>query len=113
MPHVVALDSKTGNVVWDVEAADYHSSYVFTLAPLIVKNMVIVGIAGGEYGVQGFIDAYSAETGKRLWRFNTIPAPGEPHHDSWKGDSWKFGGAPAWLTGSYDPGTESSLLAHR
>jgi alcohol dehydrogenase (cytochrome c) len=106
--HVIALDSKTGNVVWDVAAADYHSAYVFTLAPLIVKDMVIVGIAGGEYGVQGFIDAYSAETGKRVWRFKTIPAPGEPHNDSWKGDSWKTGGAPAWLTGSYDP--ELNLL---
>ena len=106
--HVIALDSKTGNVVWDVEAADYHSGYVFTLAPLIVKDKVIVGISGGEYGVGGFIDAYSAETGKRLWRFNTVPAPGEPGHESWGGDSWKTGGAPAWLTGSYDP--ELNLL---
>ncbi len=101
--HVMALDSKSGNVVWDVEAADYHSGYVFTLAPLVVKDKVIVGISGGEYGVSGFIDAYSAETGKRLWRFNTVPAPGEPGHESWGGDSWKTGGAPAWLTGSYDP----------
>ena len=101
--HVVALDSKTGNVVWDVAAADYHSAYVFTMAPLAVKDKIIVGIAGGEYGVRGFIDAYSAATGKRLWRFNTVPAPGEPGHETWKGDSWKTGGAPAWLTGSYDP----------
>lgn len=101
--HVIALDSKTGNVVWDVEAADYRAANVFTMAPLIVKDKIIVGVAGGEYGVRGFIDAYSAENGKRLWRFNTIPGPGEPGHETWKGDSWKTGGAPAWLTGSYDP----------
>ena len=101
--HVIALDRKTGNVVWDVEAADYHSAYVFTVAPLVVKDEIIVGVAGGEYGVRGFIDAYSAETGKRRWRFNTIPAPEEPGHETWSGDSWKTGGAPAWITGSYDP----------
>lgn len=101
--HVIALDNKTGNVIWDVEAADYHSAYVFTVAPLVVKDKIIVGVAGGEYGVRGFIDAYSASNGKRLWRFNTVPSPGEPGSETWKGDSWKTGGAPAWLTGSYDP----------
>ena len=101
--HVIALDRKTGNVVWDVVAADYRQAYVFTVAPLVVKDKIIVGVAGGEYGVRGFIDAYSAETGKRVWRFNTVPAPGEPGHETWAGGSWKTGGAPAWLTGSYDP----------
>lgn len=101
--HVIALDSKTGNVVWDVTAADYRAGYVFTMAPLVVKDKIIVGISGGEYGVRGFIDAYSAATGQRLWRFNTVPAPGEPGHETWSGDSWKTGGAPAWVTGSYDP----------
>jgi alcohol dehydrogenase (cytochrome c) len=101
--HVVALDRITGNVVWDVAAADYHQAYVFTGAPLLVKDMIIVGVAGGEYGVRGFIDAYNAETGRRVWRFNTVPGPGEPGHDTWAGDSWKTGGAPAWITGSYDP----------
>src|SRR5713226_4583656 len=102
--HVLALDSKTGNVVWDVQAADYRQAYVFTVAPLMVKDKIIVGVAGGEYGVRGFIDAYYCESGKRAWRFYTVPGPGEPGHETWAGDSWKTGGAPAWVTGSYDPG---------
>jgi alcohol dehydrogenase (cytochrome c) len=101
--HVLALDRKTGNVIWDVEAADYRQAYVFTVAPLVVKDKVIVGVAGGEFGVRGFIDAYYAESGKRAWRFYTVPGPGEPGHETWAGDSWKTGGAPAWVTGSYDP----------
>ena len=101
--HVVALDAKTGNVVWDVVAADYRKGYSFTLAPLAVKDKIIVGVAGGEFGIRGFIDAYDAETGKRAWRFYAIPGPGEPGHETWEGDSWKTGGSPAWLTGTYDP----------
>ena len=101
--HVIALDAKTGNLVWDVAAADYKQAYTFTVAPLAVKNEVIVGVSGGEYGVRGFVDAYDAATGKRLWRFNTVPGPGEAGHETWDGDSWKTGGAPAWITGSYDP----------
>jgi alcohol dehydrogenase (cytochrome c) len=103
--HVIALDAKTGNVVWDVAAADYRTGHSFTVAPLAVKNLVIIGVSGGEYGVRGFVDAYDAGTGARKWRFYTIPAPGEPGHDSWAGDSWKVGGAPAWNTGTYDPAT--------
>jgi alcohol dehydrogenase (cytochrome c) len=101
--HVIAFDQKTGNMIWDVTAADYRQAYVFTVAPLAVKDKIIVGVSGGEYGVRGFIDAYDAETGKRAWRFYTVPAPGEPHHETWAGDSWKTGGAPAWITGAYDP----------
>jgi len=101
--HVIALDRKTGNVIWDVEAADYRQAYVFTVAPLLVKDKIIVGVAGGEYGVRGFIDAYDTATGKRVWRFYTVPGPGEPGHETWAGDSWKTGGAPAWITGSFDP----------
>ena len=93
---------------WDVAAADADKGYSFTGAPLVVKDKVIVGVAGGEYGVRGFIDAYDAETGKRAWRFYTIPGDGEPGNDTWKGDSWKRGGAPTWVTGSYDP--ELNLL---
>src|SRR3984893_11768779 len=101
--HVIALDTKTGNVVWDVMAADYHQAYTFTVAPLVVKNEVIVGVSGGEYGIRGFVDAYSTATGRRLWRFETVAGPGQPGHETWAGDSWKTGGAPARITGSYDP----------
>ncbi len=102
---VIALDAKTGNTVWDVAAVDYTKGYSFTLAPLAIKNSVIVGVSGGEYGIRGFIDAYDADTGKRKWRFYTTPGPGEPGHDTWEGDSWKIGGAPAWITGVYDQET--------
>jgi alcohol dehydrogenase (cytochrome c) len=100
--HVIALDAKTGNVVWDVVAADYRTGHSFTVAPLAVKDLVVIGVSGGEYGVRGFIDAYDAATGKRRWRFYTVPGPGEPGNDTWEGDSWKVGGAPAWNTGTYD-----------
>ena len=101
--HVVALDSKTGNLIWDVETADYKLGYTFTVAPLVVKDKVVVGVSGGEYGIRGFIDAYDAETGQRAWRFYTIPAPHERGNETWAGDSWKRGGVPAWVTGAFDP----------
>jgi alcohol dehydrogenase (cytochrome c) len=107
--HVIALDAKTGNVVWDVNAFDYTKGYSITLAPLAVKNLVIVGVSGGEYGIRGFIDAYDANTGERKWRFYTVPGPGEAGHESWEGESWKIGGAPAWITGSYDPATNTTF----
>jgi len=100
--HVIALDAKTGNVVWDVVAADYRTGHSFTVAPLAVKDLVVIGVSGGEYGVRGFIDAYDAATGKRRWRFYTVPGRGEPGNETWEGDSWKVGGAPAWNTGTYD-----------
>ena len=75
-----------------------------TLAPLVVKDKVIVGVAGGEYGIRGFLAAYDAKTGKEAWRFYTIPGPGEPGHETWPADdSWQHGGASVWVTGSYDP----------
>lgn len=101
--HLVALDAKTGRVRWDVEVADHKLAYSITAAPLAVKDKIIVGIAGAEYGVRGFLDAYDARTGKRAWRFWTTPAPGEPGNESWSGDSWKYGGATTWVTGSFDP----------
>ncbi|HQR35215.1 MAG TPA: PQQ-dependent dehydrogenase, methanol/ethanol family [Blastocatellia bacterium] len=101
--HLVALDIHTGKPRWDVIVADYKLGYTMTAAPLAIKNQIIVGIGGGEYGIRGFLDAYDAKTGKRLWRFWTVPAAGEAGNETWSGDSWKTGGAPTWVTGSYDP----------
>lgn len=101
--HLVALDAQTGRVRWDAEVADYKLGYTITAAPLAVKGKIIVGIAGAEYGVRGFLDAYDAGTGDLAWRFWTTPAPGEAGNETWSGDSWKNGGATTWLTGSFDP----------
>jgi len=106
--HLVALDIHTGRVRWDVEVADYRAAYSITAAPLAVKDKIIIGIAGAEYGIRGFLDAYDAKTGERAWRFWTVPEPGQPGNDTWSGDSWKTGGAPTWLTGAYDP--QANLL---
>ena len=103
--HLIALDAKTGNVIWDQTTADYRKGYSITLAPLVIKNLVLIGVSGGEYGIRGFIDAYDANTGERKWRFNTVPSPGEQGIETWEGDSWKIGGAPAWITGTYDAKT--------
>jgi PQQ-dependent dehydrogenase (methanol/ethanol family) len=100
---VVALDARTGRVLWETQVADTMQGYTITAAPLAIRGKVIVGIAGGEFGVRGFLDAYDDATGKRLWRFYTVPGPGEPGNDSWNGGSWKRGSGATWLTGSYDP----------
>ena len=102
--HVIAVDARSGALRWDTTAADYKAGYSMTAAPLVVKDKVIVGMAGGEFGVRGFIDAYYAKTGKLAWRFWTVPGVGEPGHETWDGDSWKTGSATTWVTGSYDPG---------
>ena len=81
--------------------------YAATGAPLVVKDKIIVGMAGGEHSISGFLDAYDAVTGKRVWRFNTIPQPGEPNFGTWAGDSWKTGGVTTWNNGSYDPETNT------
>ncbi|MCY4599188.1 MAG: PQQ-dependent dehydrogenase, methanol/ethanol family [Acidobacteria bacterium] len=112
--HVVALDAATGAELWDVEVADKQVAYAFTLAPLAVKDKVVVGSTGGDQGIRGFIAALDAETGAEAWRFHTIPGPGEPGHETWEPcppnpetycdpEAWKHGGGAAWLTGSYDP----------
>ena len=85
--HLIALDARTGGILWDTIIADYKSGYSITAAPLIVKDKVVIGISGGEYGVRGFLDAYDMRTGKRAWRFWTVPGPGVPGHESWAGDS--------------------------
>ena len=100
---LIALDAKTGAVQWEAQSADPATGYSKTAAPLVIGDKVISGIAGGEYGIRGFLDAYDAKTGELAWRFYTIPGEGEPHNDTWEDDSWKTGGAPTWITGAYDP----------
>ena len=111
--HVVALDAKTGKVVWDTKVQDYKKGQYLTLMPLVVDGKVIVGGSGGEFGIRGYVVAYDADTGKELWRTFTIPGPGEPGHETWSGDDWKTGGGSAWMTGNYDPDTKTSLLGRR
>ncbi|MFL6414614.1 MAG: pyrroloquinoline quinone-dependent dehydrogenase [Bryobacteraceae bacterium] len=101
--HLVAVDAKNGKALWDTPVSRSEAGYSLTLAPLVVKDKVLVGSAGGEYGISGFLAAFDAKTGKQVWRFNTIAQPGEPGHETWAGDSWKHGGGSIWLTGSYDP----------
>jgi alcohol dehydrogenase (cytochrome c) len=101
--HIVAVDAKNGHLLWNTKVADPSAGYAITHAPLVVKDKVIVGTAGGEYGIRGFLAAYDVHSGKEAWRFNNIPGPGEKGHETWAGDSWKHGGASVWVTGSYDP----------
>ena len=102
--HLVALDRKTGAVIWDVAVGDLKKANAITAAPLVVKNKVIIGVAGGDFSSRGYIDAYDAQTGARVWRFNTIPGPGEPGSESWpNAEVAARGGGAVWVTGSYDP----------
>jgi alcohol dehydrogenase (cytochrome c) len=105
--HLIALDAKSGKELWNTEIADYKQGSAITSPPLIVKNLAITGYAGGEYGARGAIQAYDIATGKQVWKTWTIPGPGEPGNDTWKGDSWQHGGGNAWLVGSYDPKTNT------
>jgi alcohol dehydrogenase (cytochrome c) len=112
---LIALDARTGRPIWKTAVATTKDGYSITHAPLVVKDKVIVGVGGGEYGIRGFIAAYDAATGKEAWRFYTIPAPGEPGSETWQAcpkeaanafcdpDAWKHGGGSIWMTGSYDP----------
>ena len=101
--HLLAIDLQTGKLRWDTVVTDYRTGHAITGAPLAIGGKVLVGVAGGEYGIRGFVDAYDANTGRHVWRFWTVPGPGEPGNDSWQGASWKTGGASTWITGSYDP----------
>lgn len=100
--HLVALNASTGRKKWETRVADFRDGYSMTGAPLALGDRVVVGVAGGEFGIRGFIAAYAASDGRLLWKFNTVPGPGEAGHDTWAGDSWKTGGAPTWTTGAYD-----------
>ncbi len=106
--HVVALDNQTGKVIWDKKVGDYTYAETFTIMPMALRGKIIIGTAGAEYGVRGWIAALDAEKGDQVWKTFTIPGPGEPGNDTWAGDSWKYGGGSAWITGSYDP--ETNLL---
>jgi alcohol dehydrogenase (cytochrome c) len=100
---LIALDARSGRMLWKKEIADPSLGYTATAAPLAVKDKIIVGIAGAEGGIRGFLDAYDPKTGERIWRFWTVPAPGEPGSETWGGDAWQRGGASTWITGSFDP----------
>jgi alcohol dehydrogenase (cytochrome c) len=106
--HLIALQRDTGALLWDVEMADSRQNYGATGAPLVVNDLVIAGVSGGDEGVRGFLDAYRASTGERAWRFWTVPARGEPGSETWIGRAIEHGCAATWLTGTYDP--ESRLL---
>ena len=100
---VVALDAVSGDIVWEQAVEDYRTGYYMTMAPLVVDGKVMVGVSGGERGIRGFVTALDADTGTEVWKTYTIPGPGEPGNDSWPGDSWRTGGAPVWVTGTFDP----------
>jgi alcohol dehydrogenase (cytochrome c) len=112
---MIALDARTGRELWNTEVADYKQLYAMTVAPLALKDKVVAGVAGGERGIRGFLAAYDANTSREVWRFNTVPGPGEPGHETWLGpdgkpnDSYLHGGAPIWITGTYDPETNLTL----
>jgi len=99
---LVALDKSTGKVVWEKTVDDWHNGYTMTGAPLVIRDHVIIGVGGGEYGVRGYIKSYNAKSGALEWTTYTIPGPGEAGNDTWPGDTWKTGGAATWVTGTYD-----------
>jgi alcohol dehydrogenase (cytochrome c) len=100
---LVALDANTGKQRWIVKVADYRDGYTMTGAPLALGDRVVVGVAGGEFGIRGFLAAFDPADGRQLWKFHTVPGPGEAGHDTWTGNAWKTGGAPTWTVGAYDP----------
>ena len=101
--HLLCLDARSGHLLWDVPYAEGNKNYGATSAPLVVKDMVLVGTSGGDDGVRGFVAAFDAQTGKQSWRFWTIPAPGEPGSESWPGKLYLHGGGTTWMPGTYDP----------
>jgi len=108
---LIALDAHTGALLWEVQVADTMLGYSLTSAPLALKDKIVTGISGGEYGIIGFLEAFDPATGKKLWHVNSIPSPGEPGNETWSGDSWKHGAGGMWLTGSYDAETNTLFWA--
>ncbi len=102
---LIALDKDNGKPVWEAKVADWEHGYSITGAPLAVKDMVLTGVAGGEYGIRGFVSAFDAKTGALRWQRHVIPGPGEEGNDTWPGDTWKHGGGSTWTTGVFDPQT--------
>ncbi|HYO81253.1 MAG TPA: PQQ-binding-like beta-propeller repeat protein [Bryobacteraceae bacterium] len=109
--HLIALNRITGRLVWEQVMWDEPQKYGGTVTPLVVRNMVIAGVSGGDWGIRGFLSAYDADTGKRVWRHWTIPARGDPGFDTWKGTAVATGGGGTWLTGSYDAETDTLFWA--
>ena len=106
--HLVALDAKSGNVIWDIEVDDYKKGFSITHAPLAIDGKIIVGVTSGECALTGFVDAYDAKTGKKLWRTHSTPQPGDPNRSTWNPEkSADFGGSPTWTTGTYDVDTDT------
>jgi PQQ-dependent dehydrogenase (methanol/ethanol family) len=105
--HLVSLDAKTGAVIWDIPVDDYQKGFSITHAPLAIDGKIIVGVTAGECGLQGFVDAYDAATGRKLWRQWAIAQKGDPARATWSGDSAEFGGGPTWMTGTYDAETDT------
>ena len=112
--NLIALDARSGRPIWKTKVADSKAGYSITVSPLVVKDKVVIGVGGGEYGIRGFIAAFDAQTGKEAWRFYTVPGPGEAGHETWEAcppnsaglcdpEGWKHGGGSVWVTGSYDP----------
>jgi alcohol dehydrogenase (cytochrome c) len=100
--HLVALDASTGKLRWIVKVADFHEGYSMAAAPLATGDRVVVGVSGGDFGARGFVAAFAASDGRLLWKFHTVPKPGDFGHSTWAGDSWKSGGGATWVTGAYD-----------
>src|SRR5712691_1357388 len=101
--HLIALDANTGHLHWDVTVGNWQDGFSMTGAPLVIGDRIIIGVGGGDFGIRGFVAAYSAKDGALQWKCYTTPGPGEAGNETWVGDAWQHGGAATWLTGSYDP----------
>ena len=103
--YLIAIDANDGKVIWQTLVGSPSDGYSITGAPLVVNGSVVVGVAGGDFGIRGFLAAYDVSTGQQQWKFETIPGPGEVGHETWENDAWRTGGGSTWNTGSYDPST--------